>query len=229
LELAWSLATIVAVLKIIAIDIILSGDNAVVIAMATRRLPEKKRNIAILWGTIGAVILRVLFASVIAVLLDIPYVHFFGGLLLLWISYKVLVNHDDGKDVKAKDTTLQAIGTIIMADAVMSLDNVVAIAGASGGHILLIIMGVVVSIPIMILGSKLIVKMMERFSIVQYFGSAILAWTASDMITGDKQISSLLNIEHGVITYIFSIIVTAVILLFGYISNKKMEQPSSSY
>jgi len=229
LELAWSVATIVAVLKIIAIDIILSGDNAVVIAMATRRLPEKKRNIAILWGTIGAVILRVLFASVIAVLLDIPYVHFFGGLLLLWISYKVLVNHDDGKDVKAKDTTLQAIGTIIMADAVMSLDNVVAIAGASGGHILLIIMGVVVSIPIMILGSKLIVKMMERFSIVQYFGSAILAWTASDMITGDKQISSLLNIEHGVITYIFSIIVTAVILLLGHISNKKMEQPSSSY
>ena len=229
MELAWSVATIVAVLKIIAIDIILSGDNAVVIAMATRRLPEKKRNIAILWGTIGAVILRVLFASVIAVLLDIPYVHFFGGLLLLWISYKVLVNHDDGKDVKAKDTTLQAIGTIIMADAVMSLDNVVAIAGASGGHILLIIMGVVVSIPIMILGSKLIVKMMERFSIVQYFGSAILAWTASDMITGDKQISSMLNIEHGVITYIFSIIVTAVILLFGYISNKKMEQRSSSY
>jgi len=229
LELAWSLATIVAVLKIIAIDIILSGDNAVVIAMATRRLPEKKRNIAILWGTIGAVILRVLFASVIAVLLDIPYVHFFGGLLLLWISYKVLVNHDDGKDVKAKDTTLQAIGTIIMADAVMSLDNVVAIAGASGGHILLIIMGVMVSIPVMILGSKLIVKMLERFSIVQYFGSAILAWTASDMITGDKQISSLLNIEHGVITYIFSIVVTAVILLLGYISNKKMEQPSSSY
>ena len=229
MELAWSVATIVAVLKIIAIDIILSGDNAVVIAMATRRLPEKKRNIAILWGTIGAVILRVLFASVIAVLLDIPYVHFFGGLLLLWISYKVLVNHDDGKDVKAKDTTLQAIGTIIMADAVMSLDNVVAIAGASGGHILLIIMGVMVSIPVMILGSKLIVKMLERFSIVQYFGSAILAWTASDMITGDKQISSLLNIEHGVITYIFSIVVTAVILLLGYISNKKMEQPSSSY
>lgn len=229
MELAWSLATVVAVLKIIAIDIILSGDNAVVIAMATRKLPEKKRNVAILWGTIGAVILRVLFASIIAVFLNIPFVHFFGGLLLLWISYKVLVNHEDSKDVKAKDSTLQAIWTIIMADAVMSLDNVVAIAGASGGHILLIILGVSVSIPIMIFGSKLIVRLMERFSIVPYIGSAILTWTASDMITGDERIADIFNIHHGIVTYMFAIVVTAIVLLLGYFTNKKMEQPSSSH
>jgi len=228
LELAWSLATVVVVLKIIAIDIILSGDNAVVIAMATRKLPKKKRNVATLWGAAGAVVLRVLFASVIVVLLRIPFVHFFGGLLLLWISYKVLVNHDDNKDVKAKGSTLQAIWTIIMADAVMSLDNVVAIAGASGGHIFLIFLGVLVSIPIMIFGSKLIVRLMERFSIVPYIGSAILAWTACDMITGDERIVDLFNIEQGVFTYGFAIVVTAVVLLLGYLSNKKLEQPRSS-
>lgn len=229
MELAWSAATIIAVLKIIAIDIILSGDNAVVIAMATRRLPVDKRNIAIGWGTIGAVILRIVFASIIALLLGIPYVHFVGGLLLLWISYKVLVNHEDSKDVKAKDTTLQAIGTIIMADAVMSLDNVVAIAGASGGHIVLIAMGVLVSIPIMIFGSKLIVRLMERFAIVPYIGSAILAWTASDMITGDERIAAMFHIEKGPFTYAFAVIVTAIVLILGYISNKKFGQTSSSH
>ncbi|WP_033826717.1 TerC family protein [Bacillus andreraoultii] len=229
MELAWSAATIIAVLKIIAIDIILSGDNAVVIAMATRRLPVDKRNIAIGWGTIGAVILRIVFASIIALLLGIPYVHFVGGLLLLWISYKVLVNHEDSKDVKAKDTTLQAIGTIIMADAVMSLDNVVAIAGASGGHIVLIAMGVLVSIPIMIFGSKLIVRLMERFAIVPYIGSAILAWTASDMITGDERIAAMFHIEKGPFTYVFAVIVTAIVLILGYISNKKFGQTSSSH
>lgn len=229
-ELAWSAATIIAVLKIIAIDIILSGDNAVVIAMATRRLPADKRNIAIGWGTAGAVILRILFASIIALLLGIPYVHFVGGLLLLWISYKVLVNHDEeNKDVKAKDTTLQAIGTIIMADAVMSLDNVVAIAGASGGHVLLIAMGVLVSIPIMIFGSKLIVRLMERFAIVPYIGSAILAWTASDMITGDERIAAMFHIEEGPFTYAFAVIITAIVLILGYFSNKKFGQTSSSH
>ncbi|MCU9614503.1 TerC family protein [Caldibacillus lycopersici] len=228
LALIWSSETLLSILQIIAIDIILSGDNAIVIAMATRKLPDNKRNMAILWGTGGAVVLRILFAGVIAILLKIPFVHFIGGLLLLWIAYKVLVNHEEEADIKAKDNLLQAIGTIIMADAVMSLDNVVAIAGASGGHVTLIAIGVLISIPIMIFCSKLIVRAMEKYAWIAYVGSGILAWTAGTMIIEDKEIAGWLNIEKGPITYVFAIIVTALVLIFGYLKNKKMEAAGST-
>lgn len=126
---------IIALLKIIAIDIILSGDNAVVIAMVTRNLPKEQQNRAIFWGTGGAVALRILFASVIVVLLKIPFVNIVGGFLLLWIAYKVLVDDGEAAHVQSQSSLLKAIQTIILADAVMSLDNVVAVAGAAHGHI----------------------------------------------------------------------------------------------
>ncbi|WP_062353269.1 TerC family protein [Bacillus kwashiorkori] len=223
LAVSLSAAGIIALLKIVAIDIILSGDNAVVIAMATRRLPENRRNIAIVWGTGGAIVLRIFFAAVIALLLGIPFVHFFGGMLLLWIAYKVLVNNEgEATSIKAKDGVMQAISTIIVADAVMSLDNVVAIAGASNGHISLIAIGVMISIPIMIFGSKLIVQGLQRFPWIAYIGSGILAWTAGGMIIGDKEILEILHIKHGAITYIFTIIITVLVLVLGYVKNRRI-------
>lgn len=222
------MASFIALLKVIAIDLILSGDNAIVIAMATRKLPAHKRNVAIFWGTGGAIALRIIFASIIVMLLNIPLVHFFGGLLLLYIAYKVLDSHEEhGKGPAAKDSTVQAIGTIIAADAVMSLDNVVAVAGASGGSVLILAFGVLISIPIMIFGSKLIVSFMEKYPWIAYVGSGILAWTAGDMIFGDKRIMEWFNYETGLITYILTAVVTALVLWLGYMKNKRTETATS--
>ncbi|WP_010096120.1 TerC family protein [Ornithinibacillus scapharcae] len=214
--------TILTLLTVVAIDLVLSGDNAVVIAMATRRLPEHNRNKAIYLGTGFAIVLRIVFAVVIALLLNIPLVHFFGGLLLLYIAYHVLVNNgQEENSVEAKDSIAGAVGTIIAADAVMSLDNVVAVAGASKGNILILALGVLISIPIMIFGSKIIVKFMEKYPWIAYIGSGILAWTAGNMIIGDEKIMEWFHIKEGIITYIFSIIVTVLLLAVAYFRNQK--------
>ncbi len=221
LGLAISTGAIIALLKIVAIDIILSGDNAIVIAMATRRLPKDLQNKAIFWGTAGAVILRILFAAVIVYLLQIPYVHLVGGILLLWIAYQVLVEGDDEANIKSHSGLMQAITTIIVADAAMSLDNVVAVAGAAHGHIGMIALGVFISIPIMIFGAKAIVKVLERYRWISYLGAGILSYTAGEMIVSDEKFLNLINIEDGAITTIITIGLMILILLLGFIANKR--------
>ncbi|WP_299744931.1 TerC family protein [uncultured Rossellomorea sp.] len=223
LGLAISSGAIIALLKIIAIDIILSGDNAIVIAMATRGLPKEHQNRAIFWGTAGAVILRIFFAAIIVYLLKIPYVHLIGGVLLLWIAYKVLVEGEEEANIKSHTGLRQAITTIIIADAVMSLDNVVAVAGAAHGHIGMIALGVFISIPIMIFGSKAIVRVLEKYRWIAYLGAGILAFTAGEMIVRDEKFLHLLNIHHGPITYAITIGLTVALLLVGYLVNKRAE------
>lgn len=218
---ALSSEALIALLKIVAIDIILSGDNAVIIAMATRKLPKGQQNKAIFWGTAGAVILRILFAAVIVFLLEIPFVKIIGGMLLLWIAYKVLVEGEEETNIESSNRLSKAIWTIIMADAVMSLDNVVAVAGASHGHIGMIAFGVAISIPIMIFGSKAIVRAMEKYSWIAYAGSGILAWTAGEMIFKDKQLLDMLQLSHGLATYAIIGVLTALVLIAGYLKNKK--------
>lgn len=214
---------IIALLKIIAIDIVLSGDNAVVIAMATRNLPKRKQNKAILLGTGGAVLLRILFAVLIVYLLQIPFVHLLGGVLLLWIAYHVLAgNEQDTEEVESANSLMKAVWTIIVADAVMSLDNVVAVAGAAKGHIGMLALGVAISIPIMIFGAKLIARVMDTYNWIAYIGAGILAWTAGDMIMGDKFIIDLLNVNNGPFMYAIIAFLTVMVLLIGYIKNKKM-------
>jgi YjbE family integral membrane protein len=221
LGLAISSGAIFALLKIIAIDIILSGDNAIVIAMATRSLPKELQNKAIFWGTAGAVILRILFAAIIVYLLEIPFVHLIGGILLLWIAYKVLVEEEGEANIKSHTGMKQAITTIILADAVMSLDNVVAVAGAAHGHIGMIALGVFISIPIMIFGSKAIVKVLEKYRWIAYLGAGILAYTAGEMIVRDHQFMDLLNIHHGPATYAITFGLAAAVLLIGYLVNRR--------
>lgn len=213
--------SIIALLKIIAIDIVLSGDNAIVIAMATKGLPKHQQNKAIFIGTAGAVILRILFAIIIVYLLQIPYVNLIGGILLLWIAYHVLVDGESESNIKSSGTMLKAVWTIIIADAVMSLDNVVAVAGAAHGNITMIAIGVAISIPIMIFGSKLIVRALEKYSWIGYVGAAILAWTAGEMIAGDKFIIDLLGLDHGALMYLLIAITTATVLLTGYFKNNR--------
>lgn len=210
----------IALLKIIAIDIVLSGDNAVVIAMATRSLPKHHQNRAILLGTAGAVLLRIFFAVLVIQLLQIPYVNVIGGLLLLWIAYNLLVEENEASTkVRSHTSLLKAVSTIIIADAVMSLDNVVAITGAADGNIHLVILGVMVSIPIMIFGSKLIVKVLEKYRWIAFIGSGILAWTAGEMILTDQKLVTLLELSNQPLNYLIVALLTLTILLIGYIKS----------
>lgn len=177
----------VAVLQIIAIDIVLGGDNAVVIALACRRLPEKQRNLGIFWGVLGAIGLRVALVFFALNLLAVPFLKILAALLLFWIGTNLLQteSHGDGHKVDASTTLLGAIRTIIIADAVMSLDNVIAIAGAAKDSIGLVVFGLLVSVPIIVLGSKLVMKLMDRFPVTIAIGAGLLGWIAGDMSITD--------------------------------------------
>ncbi|MDI6750688.1 MAG: TerC family protein [Pseudomonadota bacterium] len=176
----------IAVLQIIAIDILLGGDNAVVIALACRKLPEAQRRQGIFWGVAGAIALRVILIFFALQLLEVPWLKIAGALLLVWIGIKLLQPEEEGHGEVAAATTLAgAIKTIIVADAVMSLDNVIAVAAAAHGSILLVIFGILVSIPIVVWGSQLVLKLMDRYPVVITGGGALLGWIGGGMIVSD--------------------------------------------
>ncbi len=179
-----------AVGQIILIDILLGGDNAVVIALACRNLPPKQRTQGIIWGTLGAIILRVALIAFAVTMLKIPYLKIVGGLLLFWIGVKLLAGGDGEHNVGGADTLWTAVKTIIVADLVMSLDNVIAIAGAAqntpGEHQMgYVIFGLLVSIPLIVWGSSLVLKLIDRYPLVVTLGAALLGWIAGGMIVTD--------------------------------------------
>ncbi|GAB4396797.1 MAG: TerC family protein [Rhodoferax sp.] len=184
-----------AVGQIIAIDIMLGGDNAVVIAMACRQLPANQRTQGIVWGTLGAIALRVVLIAFALSLLQIPYLRLLGGVLLLWIGAKLLAPvDDDSAEVPGNERLLAAIKTVIMADLVMSLDNVVAIAGAASNagsqHQLgLVVFGLLVSIPIIVGGSQLVLRLMDRYPWVLTLGAMLLGWIAGTLINSDSAVN----------------------------------------
>ncbi|MFT4241091.1 MAG: TerC family protein [Acidovorax sp.] len=180
----------IALGQIIIIDILLGGDNAVVIALACRKLPPAQRTKGIIWGTAGAIVLRVILIAFAMTLLSLPFLKFAGALLLVWIGVKLLAPDEEGHgDVQGSDRLLAAIKTIIVADLVMSVDNVIAIAGAaqnSGEHsFLLVVLGLLISIPIIVWGSQLVIKLMERFPIIITAGGMLLGWIAGGMLVTD--------------------------------------------
>jgi YjbE family integral membrane protein len=179
-----------AVLQIIVIDILLGGDNAVVIALACRNLPDQQRTRGIVLGTLGAIVLRVLLIAFAVVLLDIPFLKFVGGLLLLWIGVKLMQPDHDDHDINASDKLWTAVKTIVVADAVMSLDNVIAIAGAAEAadpqhRFVLVVFGLIVSIPLIVWGSTLVLKLLDRFPMVVLLGAGLLGWIAGGLIIND--------------------------------------------
>lgn len=192
-----------AVGQIIMIDILLGGDNAVVIALACRKLPPAQRRAGILWGTAGAILLRVVLIFFALTLLKLPFLKIVGALLLLWIGIKLLMPEDDGgHEVQASDKLWAAVKTVIVADFVMSLDNVIAIAGAaetaSPGHQMpLVIFGLLVSIPIIVWGSQLVIKLMDRFPVVIVVGGMLLGWIAGTMAVTDPAIAGWLATATG--------------------------------
>ena len=176
---------LLSVVPILWINILLSGDNAVVIAMACHNLSDKYRRPAIFFGSAGAIVLRIVFCALIVMLLAIPYLKLVGGALLLWIGVKLMLGEDDEANIKAHENLWAAIWTIIVADAVMSLDNAIAIAAAARGDFTLIVIGLVISIPIIILGATLIARMLDRFPWLGLVGAALIGWIAGEVMAGD--------------------------------------------
>ena len=178
-----------ALLKIIGVNIILSGDNAVVIALAARSLPEKQRGQAVFWGSGAAIVMRIILTLFAVALLALPWLKFIGAVLLLWIGVKLLTDEEDGDDgVKSHDSMLAAIKTILIADLVMSIDNVIAVAAAANGNTVLVMIGLAISIPLIIFASTLLIKVMERFPIVITIGAALIGWVAGEMAWTEKVI-----------------------------------------
>jgi YjbE family integral membrane protein len=177
----------VSLLQIIWIDILLSGDNAVVIALACRSLPDRQRKWGIICGAGAAIALRVLFATFVVFLLGVPYLKIIGSLLLFWIAVKLMLPEEGGhgETVKSGNSLMSAIRTIVIADAVMSLDNVIAIAAASHGRVELLVLGLLISIPLIVYGSTLVLKALERFPLLITAGGALLGWIAGDVLVTD--------------------------------------------
>ena len=167
---------LLAMLQIIVIDILLAGDNAIVIGMAARNLPAHLQKKAIFWGTAGAIILRLVMAFLfVEALNNIPALRLVGGILLLWIGYKLVVDDDSEHNIEAKDNLRAAIMTIVIADGIMGIDNVIGVVGAASGNMTLVAVGMLITVPIIIYGSTLFVKVIERFPIILYVGGGILA------------------------------------------------------
>ncbi|MDX3907917.1 MAG: TerC family protein [Pigmentiphaga sp.] len=175
-----------ALASIIVIDIVLAGDNAIVIALAARNLPPALQKKAIIWGTVGAIVVRTLMTLAVVWLLKIPGLMLVGGLALLWIAYRLLTSDDDGHGSAEVNTSFAAaIKTIVIADAVMGVDNVLAVAGAAHGSFLLVVLGLLISVPIMVWGSRLILRLMERYPVIIYIGAGVLVVTAVKMVVGE--------------------------------------------
>lgn len=215
-----------SLLIIIGIDLMLAGDNAIVIALASRRLPEDKQKKAIIWGTVGAIGIRIIATVALVSLLKLPFLHLIGGLLLIWIAYKLLVDDDDHGDVKAGTTLGQAIRTIIVADAVMGLDNVLAIAGAAGNGehgYLLVVIGLLISVPVIVFGSTLFIKLIEKYRWILYAGAGVLAYTAAKMITHEGFLEPFFH-GYPIVQWAFYIVVIAGVVTAGKISNDRREK-----
>lgn len=211
---------LIALGSILFINLILSGDNAVVIALASKSLSPKQRKAAILWGSVGAVILRIVLTFIAAYLLDIPFLQFIGGLALLWIAIGLL-NENEEREQKETTSYKDAIKTILFADLIMSLDNVLALAAISQtvptGKYALITVGLATSIPIVAFGAQILMKMMDRFPVIIYLGAAILGYAAAEMIVSDKAIGPFVK-EYAVIV---EIALTVGVVIVGYWLNSR--------
>ncbi|MBP1930497.1 TerC family protein [Ammoniphilus resinae] len=214
----------VGLIKIILINIVLSGDNAVVIALASRNLPVEQQKKAILWGSGGAIGLRVILTFIAVWLLKIPYLQVIGGLLLIWIAIKLLKGEEGEESLKSGGNLAEAIRTIIFADLIMSLDNVVAVAGAANGSILLIAIGLALSIPLIIWGSQLLMKLMNRFPIIILAGAGLLGYTAGEMALGDKGLGHFLHEVLPGAGFIIPIATTVLVIVVGKWQAKKDEK-----
>jgi YjbE family integral membrane protein len=206
-------------LQIMLINIVLSGDNAVVIALASKNLPLHQRKQAIWWGAFGAIALRLVLTLVAVSILGIPYIQAAGSVLLLWIAIKLLTDEEGHANVKEASTLGKAIWTIIVADFVMSLDNVLAIAAKGNGNETIIILGIGLSIPIIIWGSTLVMNLLTKYPIFVYLGAAILGYTAGEMFVKDEKMEELFLQGNSYLHWIIPIATTLVVVGAGLLNK----------
>ena len=217
-----------ALFAIIVINVVLSGDNAIVIALAARKLPKPLRSRAIIGGTFAAIALRVAATLFVVWLLNLPGLHLAGGIMLMWIAYQLVASDESGEayahpSTKATSGVWSAIRTIIIADAVMSLDNMLGVAGAAEGNVVLVVLGLLISIPIMALGSNLILRLVDRYSFVIYLGAAVLAWTAAKMLIDEPWLEDVVTSGPWVPWAIQALIIAGV-MLAGFLQNRSSRQ-----
>ncbi len=215
-----------ALAAIVVIDLVLAGDNAIVIALAARSLPAHLQKRAILWGTVGAIVVRSAMTLVVVWLLKIPGLMLVGGALLIWIAYRLLAPEESNGEGHAPVATTfwGAMKTIVIADAVMGLDNVLAVAGAAHGSYVLVVLGLLISIPIVIWGSTLILKWVERFPAIVYVGAGVLAWTAAKMMVGEPLVKDALEEANGAARSLIYLAVIGGVLWTGFVKNHRQLQ-----
>jgi YjbE family integral membrane protein len=222
-----------ALVKVLTVNLILSGDNAVVIAMAARSLQGSQRRQAIIWGAAGAVILRLIFAAIISFLLAIPFLQVVGGLLLLWIAWKLV--HDEVEEgeekIEAGQSAWEAIRIIIVADAVMSLDNVIALVGAAriGGEINFVLLGIglATTIPLVVFGAALLTSLLDRFPILIYAGAGLLVYIAVEMFFADKVLHHYLE-PYASIEWIIGLTATAIFIAVAWLWKRRAESTAQT-
>lgn len=216
-----------AVFQIVLIDILLGGDNAVVIALACRNLPPEQRTRGVLWGTAGAILLRLVLVSFAVFLLEIPFIKLAGGLLLFWIGIRLVLPEPEGhKDIASSDRLWSAIKTIIIADLVMSLDNVIAIAGAAQAadeahRIALVAFGLVLSIPLIIWGSQIVLKAIDRFPVIVIAGAGLLGWIGGGLIINDPVTDGYPELDTALAQYTAHIAGAAFVILVGFLLKRR--------
>lgn len=223
-----------ALLAIVIIDLVLAGDNAIVIALAARKLPPNLQKKAIIWGTVGAIAVRSAMTLVVVWLLKIPGLMLIGGLGLVWIAYKLLADTGDegGHDDVQVNGFWGAMKTIIIADALMGIDNVLGVAGAAQGSFDLVVIGLLISIPIVVLGSTVVLKIVERFPIVINLGAAVLAFTAGKMIVNEQLLSDIFKAGNSTSTILYwGVIIIAIlgVLLVGNAKAKKAKAAAEAH
>ncbi len=204
----------IALLQIIMINIVLSGDNAVVIALASRSLPPAQQKKAILFGSVGAIVMRLGLTFFAVMLLNQPYLKLVGAALLLWIGVGLVKGGDDTDDLKAHSNLSAAIKTIIVADLVMSLDNVIGVAAAAKGNVALLVIGLVISIPLIIYGSTVILKLMTRYPAIVTIGAALLGWVAGEMAVSDPALAGWMT-GHGTVHMLAPAVGAVLVVLVG--------------
>jgi YjbE family integral membrane protein len=216
-----------ALLAIILIDLVLAGDNAIVIALAARNLPPEHQNKAIIWGTVGAIVVRSAMTVGVVWLLKIPGIMLVGGLGLLWIAFKLISDTSEDEHEGSGATTFWgAMKTIIVADALMGVDNVLGVAGAANGDFTLVVIGLLISIPIVVLGSKLVLRLVEKWPVIIHLGAAVLAFTAAQMIINEKLLDPIfdggetINLLARGATYVMAI---AGVLSLGWWATRRQE------
>jgi YjbE family integral membrane protein len=207
-----------AALEIIVINVLLSGDNAVVIALACRNLPPAQRKWGVIWGAVGAIVLRIVLTYFAVTLLTLPYLKIVGGVALLWIGVKLIAEEEEGDGegeakVAASDKLMAAVRTVIVADLVMSIDNVLGVAAAAKGSLVLLVFGLVVSIPLVIAGSQIIMRLIERFPVLILAGGGLLGWVAGEMIVEDVALAPWIE-GHAHILH-WAVPVAGVLLVVG--------------